>query len=53
MKIKKFADFVNEQYEHEDFTDEELRQAERDTLEYDRSLDADPSEENGEEEEEE
>lgn len=51
--IKSFAEFVKESYECDGFTDEELRDAERDTMEYDRSLDADPSEENGEEEEEE
>lgn len=57
IMIKCFKDFVNENY-----TDEELRDAERDTMEYDKTLDADPADEypnieddfeSGEEEEEE
>jgi hypothetical protein len=54
--IKCFKDFVNENY-----TDEELRDAERDTMEYDKTLDAPVDDcpnieddfEGGEEEEEE
>lgn len=54
--IKCFKDFVNENY-----TDEELRDAERDTMEYDKTLDAPVDDcpnieddfESGEEEEEE
>lgn len=53
--IKSFKDFVNENY-----TDEELRDAEKDTMEYDNTLDASPNDypdveddfECGEEEEE-
>lgn len=36
--IKSFKDFVNES-----FSEEEMRQAEQDTMEYDNSLDADPN----------
>jgi hypothetical protein len=56
IMIKCFKDFVNENY-----TDEELRDAERDTMEYDKTLDAPVDDcpnieddfESGEEEEEE
>ncbi len=51
--IKSFAEFVKESYECDGFTDEELRDAEKDTMEYDKSLDADPDDLGEEEEEEE